>query len=86
VTLALLKAAGVEKPGVALYELELAGYEIEHRRAGVRLVADPRLFVDFATGRAPGWRRGGGPHAFFAAILAAQGRVPAPQRAPAQAG
>jgi hypothetical protein len=74
VTLAQLKAAGVEKPGAALYELELAGYDIEHRPAGVRLIADPRPFADPAAGRAPGWPHAGDPHAFLAAILIAQQR------------
>ena len=37
ISFAELKALGVEKPAQVIYELELAGYPIEHGRAAVRL-------------------------------------------------
>jgi hypothetical protein len=80
VTLAQLKAAGVEKPGSALYELELAGYEIEHRPAGVRLIADLQPIADPAARGDPGGRHAWDANAFLAAILAAQQRHPQHRR------
>ena len=37
-----IKAAGVKSPGQLLYELELAGWELEHFPGGVRLRREPR--------------------------------------------